>query len=69
MSIFKRSTVDMQSAEYSSHSSNVTVVSFLSKLRAKKVEKLRNSHNTASKQKTAYRKFPVLPIVKVSQFS
>ena len=26
MSIFKRSTVDMQSAEYSSHSSNVTVV-------------------------------------------
>ena len=50
----------------------------MSKLRAKKVEKLRNSHKTASKQMTAYRKFrkwnigfrnrerlfPVLPIVK-----
>ena len=55
-----------------------STASFLSKLRAKKVEKLRNSHKTTSKQMTAYRKFrkwnigfrnrewlfPVWPIVK-----
>ena len=55
-----------------------STASFLSKLRAKKVERLRNSHKTASKQMTAYRKFrkwnigfrnrerlfPVLSIVK-----
>jgi hypothetical protein len=55
-----------------------STASFLSKLRAKKVEKLRNSHKTASKEMMAYRKFwkwiigfrnrerlfPVLPIAK-----
>jgi hypothetical protein len=34
-----------------------STASFLSKLRAKKVEKLHDSHKTASKQMTAYRKF------------
>jgi hypothetical protein len=34
-----------------------STASFLSKLRAKEVEKLHNSHKTASKQMTAYRKF------------
>jgi hypothetical protein len=36
-----------------------STASFLSKLRAKKVERLRNSHKTASKQMTAYRKYRI----------